>query len=363
MPRGEQVTLRIGGEFESSPADFLAAPLGLRAQDYGRKHHLLLDTGRSALLVALRHIVAKRGIRRAWLPRYCCESVLLPFRELGFEVGYYGMGGDLQSPDRLPDRLQGSVFLFIHYFGKRNDAILRWLESRRGEDFVTIEDCVQAGLNENVGATGDFVINSHRKFLPQPDGALLACDIPIEADLAEPDEAFICSKLVGKMMRESGGAPESFLPILESGEERLRHLLPRRISWLSSYLLERTDLAQVRSRRQSNCERLRSALVGDGLAGAELQLLFERFAPGETPLGLPVLVPGGKRDELRRYLCSQQIFCPVHWPLPEPAPGWESELELSRSMLTLPIDQRLGDRHLDYMLESLKRYFKGGVHG
>jgi len=122
---------RIGGEFGIS-FDFFLQPLKIfNKTAYKKKFHMYLDTGRSALFAALTNIIQQGGNREAWLPYYCCDSVILPFRQLGFKINFYSMGGDLNTPNQLPKRLNEATFLFIHYFGKKNHAVLDWLYYRR----------------------------------------------------------------------------------------------------------------------------------------------------------------------------------------------------------------------------------------
>ena len=169
---------RVGGEFGLTPADFLKPVTGTPELPR-KKYCLYLDTGRSAIYVALLNILRQGGKKEAWLPRYCCESVLLPFIHLGFRLYFYSSGPDLNTPAGLPTSLEGKTFLFIHYFGKTNRPVLRYLEKMKERgDFFVIEDCVQALLSSDVG-THDFVVYSYRKFFPQPDGALLASDFPL----------------------------------------------------------------------------------------------------------------------------------------------------------------------------------------
>ena len=45
----------------------------------------------------------------------------------------------------------------------------------------------------------------------------------------------------------------------------------------------------------------------------KLYCLFKEIKPKDCPLFVPILVE--HRDEIRRLLASEGIYCPVHWPL------------------------------------------------
>jgi len=356
---------RLGGEFEISVADFKASIVGLPKAGAPRKHSYLVDTGRSALWLAADAVHRRFGRAEAWLPRYCCESVVEPFRALGYRVRWYAAGGDLASPAGLPAKLSGTAFLYIHYFGRRNAALEKYVAERRraGDEFAAIEDCAQAALTSGVGAVGDYVVTSWRKLLPVPDGAVLACDVPVDAALAEADEGFVSRRALGKFLRGAGGDDADFLHLFEESEKRLRPDRPRAISWLSRRLLERVDAKDVGARRRRNWAALARTLKRALPEGCSP--LFSSLADGEVPLGFPIRVPPRRRDALRAFLAKRRMYCPVHWALPEDAHAndgvFAGDLELSRSELTLSVDQRASAADMAALAAAVKTFF-GGAH-
>jgi len=352
---------RVGGEFGLSPTDFLK-PATNALNPPRKKNYLYLDTGRSAIYVALLSILRQGGKKKAWLPRYCCQSVLLPFADLGFKLHFYSLGSDLNAPAGLPAELEGETFLFIHYFGKNNRPVLRYLERMKKHcEFFVIEDCVQALLNADLG-THDFVVYSYRKFFPQPDGALLASDFPLSGDdLTPANEAFVSRRLIGQLIRCQDDA-ELFLDLLAQAEEIIdTSLCPREMSFISHYLLARTDAAEIAEKRRNNFFYLTESIKQLALEQDLMRPLFDSLEHGEVPLGLPVVVNPAYRDKLRNFLTSKKIYCPVHWPLPiEASALWPNELKLSRSLLTLPLDQRLDCSALDYLVDKISEFFSVG---
>ena len=349
--------MRIGGDFEIDDS-MLSQPCVDAFSLMPNLNKLWVDTGRSALLLALQEIVRQGGVKKALLPAYICPSVIAPFEKLGFCIRFY-------SAERLTDTLpaeSGETILFAHYFGKKNIAAIEWVQHQRARcQLFIIEDCVQASLNANVGETGDFIITSYRKFLPQPDGAILGARSEIRWDgLEDPDESFISAKLVGKLMRHSSIEDLLYLKTLAKAEDALEMSLPRKISWLSTYMLQRTDVQKIASTRRSNWLSLYKCLEEEGLLNY-LTPLFDNLAVGEVPLGFPVQVSDGRRDEFRQFLSDQNIYCPIHWVL-DHLEGLDQEYHeesiLSSKTLTLPIDQRLSKQHIEYMVKTIASYFK-----
>lgn len=348
--------MRIGGDFEIDVST-LSQPCVNEYSPMPDHYKLWVDTGRSALLLALEEIVRQGGVKRALLPAYICPSVISPFVKLGFKLRYYNSERLAGTP--LPEN--GETILFAHYFGKRNISAIEWIRHlQAGRQLFVIEDCVQASLNTNVGDTGDFVITSFRKFLPQPDGAILGTRSEIHCDvLDEPDEAFISAKLVGKLLRPLSGLDELFLKTLGDAESRLELPKPRRMSWVSAYMLKRTDIHKISQTRRSNWLDLHKYLREKKLLNCILPL-YSSLEIGEVPLGFPVQVNDGQRDKFRRYLAAQHIYCPVHWALDhldENDQKYIEEVALSRNILTLPIDQRLSRQNIENMVKVIASYF------
>lgn len=348
--------MRIGGDFEIDVSALSQACVD-GFSPMPSHYKVWVDTGRSALLLALEEIVKQGGKRSALLPAYICPSVITPFVKLGFHLRFY-------KSDGLAETIQpesGETVLFAHYFGKKNFSAIEWVthQQARCKIFV-IEDCVQASLNANVGETGDFVITSYRKFLGQPDGAILATRKKMQCDnLDEADEAFISAKLIGKLLRHSSSEDGLFMTILSDAENRLEILKPRKMSWLSTYMMRRTDVEKIARARQVNWLSLYKRLDKEGMLDY-LTPLFNDLESGEVPLGFPVQVADGKRDEFREFLSAQHIYCPIHWALEHLENSdqkYSEELNRSRNILTLPIDQRLSEQHLEYMVKATIDYF------
>lgn len=348
--------MRIGGDFEIDVTK-LSRTYEAEREPGPDLCRMWVDTGRSAIAIALDQIVKRGGERRAMLPAYICPSVVSAFNKSRFHIQYF-------SPFELEQSLQpegNETVLFAHYFGQKNSALVDWIDDleNRSEIFV-IEDCVQASLSTNVGVTGDYVVSSFRKFLQQPDGALLCSRSDIQGcELDEPDEEFVSSKFLAKLLRNTECEASQFLHLLSESEDRLEKSIPRKMSWLSTYLMHRTNIGEIKSKRRANWQLLFDQLEREGVFQHAVPFSRE-ISAGEVPLGFAVQIRDGQRDRLRRYLAERNIFCPIHWEL-DHLVGREDEFPkewaLSQSILTLPIDQRMTQAHIEYMAKNIASYF------
>ena len=357
-------SLRIGGEFEFDPEAYEGSGRAEPIVGPANRERLWTDTGRSALFIAASAIRHSGGKRRAWVPAFSCASIPQALSQAGLDVRYYSAGLDPGRERPLPQPERGETLLFIHYFGHRNVPMAHASEAYRAAGIRVIEDCVQGSLMQGLGDCGDFAVTSYRKLLPVVDGAALFSRAPLDLPamqlpLAEPDEPFISAKLIGKMMRGSDASTEAFLPLFEFSEDRLEgRVVPRRMSWLSKWMMARLDWKAAADKRRANWSSL-SAGFGAANIADQVRPVFDALQPDDVPLGFPVRVAGGQRDGLRRFLAGEEIYCPVHWPLGHVGglDAFPDEQDLESSLLTLPIDQRMAPAHVQRLLEASVSFF------
>lgn len=252
---------------------------------------------REALAISLHRIIESGGCRRAYVPAYICDSVLSVFVQSGFQLSFYHLRADLRTAYGLPERLgQGEVFVFAHYFGRRNVFVADWVEQVPGRsNAFIIEDCAQASFNENVGRVGDFVLYSPRKFWLSEVGAC------------------VCSRYFTSALCTA-----------------------RPVYWQ-----EQQACPLLAKLRCDNWQVMTELFDKRPLRGIKP---FEQISGiGEVPLGYPVLVRRG-RNILGRYLYRHGFNCGVYWELSDPvlaAAVSDEEALLCRRLLLLPLDQTL----------------------
>lgn len=332
---------RIGGEFELTAEDFGddADPAGWPAP--ATPHGLWTDTGRSALALAVRALLAAGARPRAHLPAFGCVSMVEPFRRAGVEVVFYS---GLPSDDAFAPApvAAGEIFVHVAYFGLVHRAGEAAAARARAAGALVIEDRVQASFDRRP-SQADFVVTSLRKVTAAPDGAWLGAAAPFAAALAAPDEASVSRRLAAKLLRAAGAAPGRFLPVLERLEAELPADAPRAPAAASRMILSGLDWAAIARRRRDNWLAFEAA-IAPLLARGDVSRATGPLGAQDTPLGYPLRVAAGRRDALRRSLAAQGVFCPVHWDLSHvpDATGEDfvRERALSAAILTMPLDQR-----------------------
>lgn len=355
--------IRVGGDFELSTKLLVEEPklpfekILSEIFPFDISNYIWTDIGRSAILLALLDIEMKSDKKIIHLPTFICDAVKQPFIERNYEIKYYSLGKTLNNFAQLPQVQKGEIFLFAHYFGHQNFAIVKWLKSLPDRDFFVIEDYVQSSLSEFRNEISDYQIFSFRKFTPQIDGALLISKLPIKMNLANPDILFLKNQIKGKIIRSWTEKIEYFINDLKDSEASLNNkVVPKSISSISKYVMERLDFDLIKKQRIENWRYLYKQMEKHSFFDNKVIPLFDSLEQGEVPLGFAVQI-GQARDGLRDFLIEKNVFCPIHWNLSFNL-NKEDE-QLSNTVLTIPIDQRLGIKEIDYIVECLEQFYGG----
>ena len=315
----------------------------------------LFRSGRDALKAFAR----LAGRQRVLMPALCCDAMILPFRQSGWEVAFYRLRADLTADEEdLRRKLRaGDVLLYMPYFGipafseeqllklRRDHPSILFLEDRTHDILVPRAPC---------GFTPDATAASLRKWAALPEGGMLVFR---DAFAGEPDPRY------GDLRLE---AMEKKSRYLQSGDEALRGeytaLLHRADTLLDEAaepavmhpryreLLAGLDPEKILNARRRNLARLierLSPLIGRG----DIHLMTE--TPEKSGLYLPTLVEN--RDAIQRGLIRRRLYCPAAiWPEPPEAAGvCPVSHRVTTHMLSLLCDQRCGEGDMDFLAENL----------
>lgn len=320
---------------------------------------IFLNGGKACLTVICDYL-RDHGISRVLLPAYLCPTIVDTFEACGLSCDYYNIfpsfaidTGDLERHLR-----DNQAVYFINYFGfSPSPTILNYLSELRDSGRLLIEDNAQAGFLTHV--TGDFAFNSMRKLCPF-DGGYLKTAHDINPYLAA-----------------YGGRENRRLPLIRQYRSQLRDYLFEDtgdhetlealfIEAESVYArdwvvlgdeqerrqIEHLDWSAIKKVRRQNYTSLLRSIAGIGA----LTPIFPALQPDNMPLGLPVYVRDGLRDELNEYLGENGIGLTIHWEdlLTDPRlNGNALAVEMTRHILTLAIDQYTSQKQLEYLSKKL----------
>ena len=320
---------------------------------------LLTTSGRGALSLLLEQV--KPRVKTVLLPSYICNSVILPFEQAGYELTYYDIDRNLNPTDiELIKNSSAGVFLHMGYFGFSTNEILSDLVlTLKSESVITIEDVTHTLFSlQNDPIKSDFIIGSIRKWFGISSGGFLASDKIMKFNLFDANVEFINLRRLSLQQKfqyiKSGN--KSIKSTYLSGLNRAEHILdedirPYKIDHESEVIIKNLDNKELQSYRQRNYEFLLKHLRDvDGI-----EVIFNDVGNDVTPMFFPIYVKND-RDELRSKLIENEIYCPVHWPIPKQVKGHLNitTKNIYDSILSIPCDQR-------YQIEDMRRIINGIV--
>jgi hypothetical protein len=357
--------MEIGGFFEFPGSDepeagdsvctALTSPGGK-----GDHHPLFLRDGRQAIHAILHAAGIQGSGRVCHLPAYLCASVLQPFLELGIPVKFYPHRPPLEP--LLPPQVGNACILLIDTFGAPMVSPGE-IEDLLARDNVVILDLSHSLLDASRFSLADpdlFLMASLRKIFPIPDGGIVWCTRNTEGgDLRDPagyEPMVEAMRLKRKYLEEAGRpdlAPvkEKFLALYRAYGARkdAAPTIPEKIPGISLEILRNISYRRILERRRSNLR-----FLADGVPGA-----LWLFDPREitSPFFAPILLPTPEsRERVKGALIRMGIYPPVHWLLPpEVPPEFRFEHDLSRRVLSIPIDQRYEPAALEPVVSLLRQ--------
>jgi len=288
--------------------------------------------------------------RRVWLPTYLCQSIIKAIETNKSEIAFYPIDNSLNllSTSWMEDLDQTDLIIFIDYFGFPFDPDVVKQMQKKG--IKVVRDASQALLSKSATKT-DFTVYSPRKFFGVPDGGILTSGEQGLGNVGRlnppPKDWWLRSVHSGKLRRrfDLEGGENLWFPVFREVESNAP-IGPYRMSDLSERLLRCcVDVNVTCQRRRENYHYLASHLRHIAI--------FPDLPDTVVPLGFPVCVQD--RDKVRRHLIENNIFPPVHWELEGVVPKtYIQSHNLSKSIMTLPCDQRYETKHMQRIVEHIQ---------
>ncbi len=314
---------------------------------------IYMDSGRSAAAVLNSVIPAGTVL----LPDYICESVIQAY-ETKFRIRYYHICKDFSvDTEDLMKKLDDTVtaVYLMHYFGMlQDDKTLEIIcACKKKFGFTIIEDTTHS-IFTRIKTAGDYCICSLRKWFPVPDGGVLYSDTePVKTGgylpVKNPSEKLTAMLLKKLYIDGKLECNELYREIFVREEHKLDDQNQvYQISDIAGCLLKYFSVTELKKKRIENYQKLLTIVQDKKM---QIPLTGKDF----VPLSFPVYAED--RDEFRRYLAEHHVYCAVHWPLERTELFSDEETAyISRHIISLPIDQRYGPGHMQYLWKLIEDY-------
>lgn len=282
---------------------------------------------RVALYFALKEIGLPAG-SSVLVPKYICNSAVVPYHLLNLEVVYYDIGRRFSVDTDLLERALLSstrALMIVDYFGFPQPFadIRSFCESHR---LILIEDNTHGFLssygNQMLGTFGDIGIISVRKSLPVPDGAILLShyELPSNNDIAlSAPSAFKALKFVVRNLFrniEDALGTNILTKMRFKREESNRDLTGEEFS-LDGYLVNHSKLGEILLSKVDLVKYKRTHIENFGYLSKivsgipTLHAVFDSPPLGIVPFCFPLHV-----DNLKKFhgFCRRNSIEYFTWP-------------------------------------------------
>lgn len=311
---------------------------------------------------ALRYIAKSSNSSRIFMPILSCESMALPFSQNNYEVIFYPVtenysidfnfiNNNIKSNDLL---LVSNYFCFKNKITSENeDTKLNTLKTKFGikiiKDYThTLQDALYTDKSND-----DFSIFSVRKWASFPDGGILWSKTPINIKFDEYSPEYFNLKkeamdLKSKYLQlKDIKIKEKFLELFRKADSLLES--NNNIISMSPYskeLLYKIDFEKILKIRLEHLKYLETHSD-----------FIKNYSINTDCSGLYFPIFTNFQKELQTYLASNNIYCPIIWPIDnENKHICEFANNIISHMLAVPCDQRYSYKELDFILNTLKNF-------
>ena len=315
--------------------------------------------GRGAIELALTDIAAKKRIRTALVPSYLSFGMLQPFIEKDIRYEFYDVSWNGEHFEyKIDAGKSADVVLITTYYGVDPAYTDEWIRRLHKKGCIVIEDITHMLLSKRQGSEfADYYTASLRKWFALPSGGWIGRTkgkLKQKPFLSGDDKTHYVTHAMRSKEDYLTGKLDKKQDILIEAENFETWLVlmdaMTKIDTLSLKRLWKTDIDQIRKARIRNAGRLFEKL-GDV---KELTFLQKEEDLGEhCPLGVPVLVAGGLRNDLAKALAEEGIFCHVNW-----AERMGADAGIRDSELTLVCDQRYDIDDMDRTASVVHTFFR-----
>lgn len=343
--------MEIGSEYWTSNEELICNNKDF--WNFGKDTKFTLS-GRTSIYYVLKNILKSNIIKKAYLPSYSCESMAMPFLDLGIEVEYY----DVYYNDGLKYNINIDedidIFLAMNYFGYSSTNMEDYIKKFKEKGKIVIEDITHSILStQKYSEYSDYLIGSLRKWFPIASGGIAVnMNSKFEEELSKEsnDKLISIKKTAMKNKKEylenqDENSKETFLnQYQKSGKILDEDYQNYSIDEESLKIIMGINIEKIIKSRIENTEIIYETLKNN----KNVKFLINNFNGKDVLLFVPIILE--KRDFLRKFLIENKVYLPVHWTQKEKINNiFENEL-------SLVCDQRYNKKQILWYLDLIKNY-------
>lgn len=355
----------IGGNemFDEIGSEYWMADLGEKI-NHPVKGAVYAASGRSAQSIIIESI--KTDNRTALLPAYTCQHIVEPFDWKGWKVDFYDINRDLtpniESFKSKIGKNPGCIIIQGYYSFPTAQNIINLIQKAQHAGAIIIEDITHSFLNDEqcIYKNSDYIFCSLRKWSGLSDGgyAVSLCGkelvVPMEPMKPFVEERHLAREIKKEYVRTlNPETKEKYLYHYGHSEEILDNDIGiYRMSMQAYEDYIHLDLPFIKEKRRDNFK-----FLLDNIYSKYVQPIFKELPKGIYPIMFPVYIEQ-ERDNLRKKLISERIYCPVHWPSPIQlgTEARENSFGIYSNIMSIPCDQRYSKKDMERLVDVINKY-------
>lgn len=321
-------------------------------------------SGRTALDIVIDDAQKARNIKKAYLPSYCCHTMIEPFIAHGIAIEFYDVVCSSIGIEPLFDFTNDcDLVLLLNYFGFIDCKIHEFALDQHNRGKIVVYDSTHSLFGFNIEYSySDYVFGSFRKWFGVNAGFCAKKsnwnDFPhLSENCKYMDLRRNAFDLKQKFTNGESVDKCVFLEMFAQAEHMLeRDYKDYAIDKRDVMLLCQVDIDFIRKTRRENAETLITNLLE--IDDPDIYIPFNMVKENECPLFVPIFIRKGKRKKLCDYLIQKQIYLPVHWPISEAHNLNKRTSEIYGVELSCVCDQRYTTKDMERISEGVKEYLK-----
>lgn len=246
-------------------------------------------------------LLNQSNIKKIWMPKFICDSMIEPLKILGIDILYYDLEQDFYP--KLPHNLEEDEYiLYVNYFGLCISVQRKLLSIYPNKKIIF--DHSQAFFVAPFECFG--TVYSPRKFLPIAEGGLLVSKEITTPNYTVRDTEEMVQQYHHCFIRRLSGASQAY-EIFKKNEMLLNDCIPKNISGITQDLINCFDYGSIKSIRLENFKFLHAQLGGVN----QLHIDIDNI---ESPLTYPLLLDSKVlSSKISNLLINSGIFTPTYW--------------------------------------------------
>lgn len=313
-------------------------------------------SGRTAFETVILDI---KKIKKVAFPSYCCKSMIEPFIKYGIEIEFYQVDWNGHFISNINENMDCDAIVICNYFGFHVDYPIEILNVLRQRGCIIIEDVTHSMLSlKQKNYDSDYFVASLRKWGALTCGGICAKENgPLNyRPFTKPEKEFTLQKINAMKLKEnylfelghsSINTKEEYLNMFKQCNEWLENnYSDLTIDDISRTLIQNWNVSQMRKKRIENAK-----ILYEGLKNIHgISFLFPKEKM-DCPLFVPIVIDESERNEIRKSLKNNNIYCPIHWPVPDK----NSNSTLYDKEMSLICDQRYTSYDMYRIIDVIKK--------